>query len=557
MLVAVLVGLTPLAVSSDVDFVVMVDTSESMFTRFDDVVGYVLRELLTTVEPGDSFHLLTFDATARVVFSQRISEAERFRQLVDQVVRLDGLGPYTDLVRAIEFLGGYAQGAALGSGGLNAGAGSRNIILLTDGIHDPPPGTRTDVSFEEVLEALSVNVRELRREGWSVRVLQLLEDGSGGGDDGRQARNGAARAAVREADGAISAGSRSALVEAVREVAGDAAVVPLREGGSVADPSATAGAGNGQQDGPASTASTAGAEQDGKVSARTIERIIGLPTLAIPEHLGVVGRRFSLPVTVTNHTAQPIRPRVTSVTTSGAELLIGERAATAAPGQAVTLAVPLLLPEAVLGGEHALPVELTFAANLRVVPRGAELRFTLRAGQGVPRAVLTGALVTVVALVAAALLVLLFRMLRNALTLSSATRAAHVVAHDAIEMRVEDQSRRDRLRNVHVVAPGQVASVGGGRSTFLLFLHPVPAHIAEVSYDGQRYTFTPLDDERFPGQRTAIVDCIGIPVAVRSAAGHILTLTFQRYRSPLEELNELMRSVAAAPSVAEVMGIKD
>ena len=539
------------AVAEGVDFIVMVDTSESMFTRFDDVVGYVLSEVLTRVQPGDSFHLLTFDTTARVVFSQRITAPDRFRQLVDQLVRLDGLGAYTDLVRAVEFLGGYAQGAARVAGAAGSPT-NRNIILLTDGIHDPPPGAAWDVSFEQVLAALVSSVREIRRDGWSVRVLQLAEDATGQpGRPGAGAANGQAGAdATEDATDAAAQVDRSALLEAVRRVAGDAAVVPLEQGATTDDAS-------GQEGADATDDASGAGTESADVSRRTIDRVLGLPTLTLPDHLGTVGRRMSVPITITNHTAQPIRPRITGVTVRGVELLIGERAATVAPGQAATLAVPLLLPDDVATGEQAMTAEVVFAGNLRVVPYSVELRFTSRATTELSRTVLTALLITVVAVVAAALLFLLFRSLRNELAVFGAARAAHEVAHDAIEMRVEGQSRRDRLRNVRVVRPGHPASVGGGRSAFLVFLRPLPPHVAEVSNDGKRYRFTPLDGDRFPGLGKGLADCIGVPLTVRSDTGHTLTLTFDRYRSPLDELNELMRSVSAGLTVAEVMGVRE
>ena len=44
----------------------MVDTSASMFPYFDDLMNYLIHDLLATrLHRGDTFHLLSFDAPPR------------------------------------------------------------------------------------------------------------------------------------------------------------------------------------------------------------------------------------------------------------------------------------------------------------------------------------------------------------------------------------------------------------------------------------------------------------------------------------------------------------
>ena len=78
-----------------------------------------------------------------------------------------------------------------------------------------------------------------------------------------------------------------------------------------------------------------------------------------------------------------------------------------------------------------------------------------------------------------------------------------------IEMRVEQQNHRVGFRNVHRIGTGAARSVGGRFSSFLVFLVPMPAGIAEIRNVDGRYVFTPLRAELFPGISGPIEDCLG------------------------------------------------
>ena len=60
LLIIALLGITALAWTAGIDVIVMVDTSESMFPVFDDVVNYLIRDLLENrLHTGDSSALPT------------------------------------------------------------------------------------------------------------------------------------------------------------------------------------------------------------------------------------------------------------------------------------------------------------------------------------------------------------------------------------------------------------------------------------------------------------------------------------------------------------------
>jgi hypothetical protein len=121
--------------------------------------------------------------------------------------------------------------------------------------------------------------------------------------------------------------------------------------------------------------------------------------------------------------------------------------------------------------------------------------------------------------------------------------------HPLVEMVVIPQSRRIGHRNVHYLKPGATATVGAGRSRFLIFFVPVPRRMARLEYDGRSYTFVPLKRELFPDvEGAAVPDCLGKSIPGRSLRGYRFAIIFRKFIPPLEEINRLMRSVLPRPA---------
>jgi hypothetical protein len=109
---------------------------------------------------------------------------------------------------------------------------------------------------------------------------------------------------------------------------------------------------------------------------------------------------------------------------------------------------------------------------------------------------------------------------------------------------VADQNTAIGKRNIHSLKPGYAYSIGGGKSDFLIFLVPVPPHIAEVILDGRNCAFTPKKPEFFPdiGSQT-IPNCIGKTFRVISEKKYELHIRLERYEDPLSALNKMLRSI--------------
>jgi hypothetical protein len=110
---------------------------------------------------------------------------------------------------------------------------------------------------------------------------------------------------------------------------------------------------------------------------------------------------------------------------------------------------------------------------------------------------------------------------------------------------VEDQNTAIGRRNIHIIKPGSVFSVGGGKSDFLIFLVPVPRKIGEFRFDGTQCTFIPRQPRFFPELGSGeLPDCIGKIIRVVSDRNYELFIHFERYEDPIIALNKLLNSIS-------------
>jgi hypothetical protein len=109
---------------------------------------------------------------------------------------------------------------------------------------------------------------------------------------------------------------------------------------------------------------------------------------------------------------------------------------------------------------------------------------------------------------------------------------------------VEDQNTAIGRRNIHAVKSGYTFTVGGGKSDFLVFLVPIPPHIADVIFDGRQCTFIPRKPQYFPDIGSQQVpNCIGKTIRVISDKHYELHIRMERYEDPLKALNNLLHSI--------------
>jgi len=113
-----------------------------------------------------------------------------------------------------------------------------------------------------------------------------------------------------------------------------------------------------------------------------------------------------------------------------------------------------------------------------------------------------------------------------------------------LSLHVDDQNTAVGRRNIHLLKAGQVLTLGGGRSDFLIFLVRIPHRIADVRFDGERCILIPRRPDLFieTGMDT-IEDCIGKPISIVSEKGYVLRFSIERYQNPLDSLNKFLHSI--------------
>lgn len=153
------------------DLILVVDTSRTMIgeaggQNIFPEVKRVLKELIDKANIGDSVVLISYDATVQAYPTTLINDQqdkERLKVLVDQ---LRAKGDWTYTAAAIQ--AGLAEAKRLDNA-QGADRHTKAVILLTDGINNPPPsvrGTSAEVRLEEV-------ARRYAGMPWFVWQVQL------------------------------------------------------------------------------------------------------------------------------------------------------------------------------------------------------------------------------------------------------------------------------------------------------------------------------------------------------------------------------------------------
>jgi Mg-chelatase subunit ChlD len=551
--------------AENIDLVVMVDTSESMFPYFDDLMNYLVQDLLVAkLHRGDTFHLLSFSSVPEVEISLEVNSEEAAQRAFGRILLLHALGRYTDLVSALQFLTKYTKELPE--------TNPKQIVLITDGVNDPPPDSPNRGTPEKIRAAVLEAAQAMKKEGWTLNILKVPPEPAPGEE-----------------------GLRSYLPD-LAEALG-VPIVPYK---------------------------TSDKEH---LTGRTT----GFPNITFPPNLGKVPNRFIAPFKVKNWKGDPIIVRLTSIQGDGTELLEKKVTITVPPGAEAALDAPIKLPLSFPRGEQSMHVQLLFADDLRISPTAGTLSFTYTGKGGIPIPRLTFLYVLYIVLAGGLiyLLIRLFLLMRKKLSESTvagigaagarsapaaAGRGAHAPAAAAgpqpaaaragadgrpsrgsariplmgtgaaapaaggparpgrsalmarrvrptvtslrralprqhmqqanlpplIEMRVSLQNHRIGFRNVHRIAPGVNRSVGGRFSSYLIFILPFPASIGEIRNVEGKYVFTPLRTELFPGIEGSVEDCLDKEIPFVSPRGKELSLHFRQWVSPLDEINALM-----------------
>ncbi|PIE97863.1 MAG: hypothetical protein CR988_05720 [Treponema sp.] len=150
------------------DIIVMMDTSGTILPYYDAINKRVLNEISSKfIRSGDTFHLISFNASARHELTQKITTETDISRLVSRFMLLYQLGQNSDMLTAMDFAKDYTQN-------LSTDNKEKILIIISDGIFNPPNESRyKSYNNEQVKNKIDTIASNLRNENWKVYYVKL------------------------------------------------------------------------------------------------------------------------------------------------------------------------------------------------------------------------------------------------------------------------------------------------------------------------------------------------------------------------------------------------
>ena len=109
------------------DVVVVLDTSGSLLSYYDEINGTVLEEISTNfVRRGDCFHLISFNSSVHLEVSQTINSSEDFSCIVSKFLLIHPLAKDSDVLLALGFVKDYLSSLPPSN--------DKKLIFISDGL---------------------------------------------------------------------------------------------------------------------------------------------------------------------------------------------------------------------------------------------------------------------------------------------------------------------------------------------------------------------------------------------------------------------------------------
>lgn len=554
-LLLVILVLSPAAISAtSVDMVVLLDTSSSVMPIYDDLVNYIIGNVLTShLRFGDTFHLISFDSEPTLIFSKQLRNKNDIEYVLKELFLLHPLGRYTDIVMALKYLRQYVSDIS--------GTGMKEIIILTDGLHEPPPESPYQFIINPVTgeNLLAAEINELNKSNWKLSIIQLPSDkvASGAADPTHPGH-----AETEEGSNLITG------------AAAGTAGTPQRPAAS------SSGAEKGEQAERQSGGETAYRETENSIFAYIEESskiyksdylssvdetngmiATGSPRITYPESTGRINYHFKLPLEIENFYSYPLLLKLDKViiesdrfADDGINILDRKHSISLPPKSARKHTINMTIPYGFPEGESSIQLKLVFSDENRAYPDNAEYDIILKSSllDSVKKSkdVIIRILLVVIVCAAIAVFVLVFRYYTGV----SVAESYSVVRKDVdaavsggkrrpVAMKVKGQN--DQVignRNIHLFSEGTVKSVGGRSASFLIFLYRIPGIIANLEFDGENYILTPVNSEYFPEiNGNSLTNPLDREIKVVTDKGFTITILFQEYVSKLEKINSIMK----------------
>ncbi len=532
-----------------IDLILVLDTSSSMSDYNEQVSDYLIGPFLREfLRMGDTFHLISFAEEPRLELSRRITERGDVETIIARLLLMYPLIRHTDIISAVDFAEAYA-------GGLPSGR-AKKVIVITDGKNNAIPGSKNaNVNDDEIARFLSSGAASrftrMGADFYYVKV-PLTGDVPGGMPPARTspATQPAGPSAgtspgtsTQQPSGPVTPGT-SATTEPSRTPPTQQAQPGTSSGSSQTTvPPSTV-----PQDWPSPTGQTPdstplsqGTSPDGSGSA---DGITTGPDQTIPsDGTGGSGTSTVPPAStgIQDNDTPPMQ------TTTPDRSSAGQDSGSSISAFFSNIPLPMIILLILIAALIIGLIIFFMTRNLHRTPGKAVYEasnYNAKVLQDVPPDETANKNAELLATFAA-------RQRRGSGTQSpyghGGRHSGNIPVNGPLMLSlfVEDQNTAIGRRNIHTVKSGHVFSVGGGKSDFLIFLVPIPPHIAEVRFDGKNCTFIPRKPKYFPDIGSQQVpNCIGKVIRVVSDKNYELFVRIERYHDPLLELNRLLNSIS-------------
>jgi hypothetical protein len=518
-----------------IDLVVLLDTSASMSDSYkstgDYLSGPFLKEFLRI---GDTFHLISFSKTPKVEISRLIEGIGDIETIIGRFLLMYPINPDTDIAGALAFAEKYAASLP--------GTRHRKIILVSDG----------DGEAQAVSSAISGASDRLKDQNADLQFIKVPLSGPAP-VSGRPPEETARRQTAQSGSGAVggAAGGAAASTGTAGASSLRQETAPVREEGNVlAGPP------------PASPSRSAGTAESGTSGALTSPEQPSSGTAQEPSGQGTALQPGSPPDTTALEAPPPQEPSLQDTPSQapqgGSGTSAGETApALITPSGGTTAETSQSTGSPSFSGDIPLPLIIGLII-LALIILALIIFFASRNLHSSPNRVMAQAAAPqdrgqdIMSDYA--------EKNKNSGTppLSYPPKQRKTLPKDKpldanldfdngppmLSLFVADQNTAIGRRNIHAVKPGYTFTVGGGKSDFLIFLVPIPPHIADVYFDGRQCTFIPRKSQYFPDIGSQqVLNCIGKTIRVISDKNYELHIRIERYEDPLKALNKLLHSI--------------
>ncbi|MDR3276608.1 MAG: VWA domain-containing protein [Treponema sp.] len=147
------------------DVILVLDTSSSMSAYYRQVRDYITGPFLReNLRLGDTFHLISFGASAQIEISRRVREYGDLETIIGRLFLMIPLEPYSDIATAMDYTEKYVAGLPPDR--------PKRVILLSDGIQNPAPGGRS-LDAASLRSRLDETAARLSRAGAEFRYTSI------------------------------------------------------------------------------------------------------------------------------------------------------------------------------------------------------------------------------------------------------------------------------------------------------------------------------------------------------------------------------------------------